>query len=391
LEDELEEFWEQNEKLSPMQRFFAALRRLVLERFPEPLVVFLDELDMLRSLPFRTDEFLAAIREGYNQRSFDPVYQRLTFCMLGVATPSELIEDSKMTPTDNTSVLIRGESGTGKELVARALHFSGRRKGQPFIVVNCAAVPSELAESLFFGHVKGAFSGANGNRKGYFEMADRGTLFLDEIGDMPLPLQAKLLRAFQDGSFQPVGSSSVKKADVRMLSATNVDLKTTIGAGDFGNDLYFRLVGYEIEPKPLRERSEDVSLFITHFLTQFAVDLKRPTPPLSEESREALLAYHYPGNIRELKSIVEPALIESGGKQIETHHLHLLNERTLTAPDARSSSEGAGKFDLPWNLDQAEAVLVKRALKKSSGNVSHAAALLGIHRTKVYRILAQED
>ena len=300
-------------------------------------------------------------------------------------------EIRKLQPVDNTSVLIRGESGTGKELVARALHFSGRRNGQPFIVVNCAAVPSDLAESLFFGHVKGAFSGAHGNRRGYFEMADGGTLFLDEIGDMPLPLQAKLLRAFQDGSFQPVGGSSVKKADVRILSATNVDLKARIGTGEFRNDLYFRLAGYEIELKPLRERSEDVSLFITHFLTQFAGELKRTAPQLSDGARQALMAYHYPGNIRELKSIVERALIESGGEPIEAHHLHLLNEKALTTPETRSTVEGEGEWDLPWNLDLVEAELVKRALKKCAGNVSHSAELLGIHRSKIYRILAQDD
>ena len=300
-------------------------------------------------------------------------------------------EIRKLQPVDNTSVLIRGESGTGKELVARALHFSGRRNKLPFIVVNCAAVPSDLAESLFFGHVKGAFSGAHGNRKGYFEMADGGTLFLDEIGDMPLPLQAKLLRAIQDGSFQPVGSASAKKADVRILSATNVDLKAKIETGEFRSDLYFRLAGYEIELKPLRERSEDVSLFIAHFLTRFARELKRSTPKLSEESRRALMAYHYPGNIRELKSIVERAVIDSGGKQIEPHHLHLLNEKTLISSETRPSGEGERDLDLPWNLDQAEAELVKRALKKSSGNVSHAAERLGIHRSKVYRILAQGD
>lgn len=299
-------------------------------------------------------------------------------------------EIRKLQPVDNTSVLIHGESGTGKELVARALHFSGRRNGQAFIVVNCAAVPVDLAESLFFGHVKGAFSGANENRKGYFEMANLGTLFLDEIGDMPLPLQAKLLRVIETGSFQPVGSASVKTADVRILSATNVDLKTRIDEGGFRKDLYFRLAGYEIELKPLRDRREDVTLFIAHFLKRFASELKRPMPRLSEEAHQALQSYHYPGNIRELKSIVERALIESGGKQIEAHHLHLLNEKKLTSPPAATQQGDVRSEEFSWNLDQAEAEFVKRALNKVAGNVSHAAQLLGIHRSKIYRILSQE-
>src|SRR5262249_1838746 len=155
---------------------------------------------------------------------------------------------------------------TGKELVARALHFSGRRRGQPFLAVNCAAVPSELAESLFFGHVKGAFSGANDNRKGYFEMAQGGTLFLDEIGDMPFHLQSKLLRTLENGTFMPVGSHAERQADVRVVAATNVDLQVRIESGTFRRDLYFRVAGYEIRLRPLRDRRDDVELFIAHFL-----------------------------------------------------------------------------------------------------------------------------
>ena len=308
------------------------------------------------------------------------------------AAMSELVREiRKLQPVDHTSVLIRGESGTGKELVARALHFSGRRNSQAFIVVNCAAVPADLAESLFFGHVKGAFSGAHESRKGYFEMANHGTLFLDEIGDMPLPLQAKLLRVIENGVFQPVGGASVKTADVRILSATNVNLKDRIDEGGFRKDLYFRLAGYEIELKPLRDRREDVSLFANHFLRRFANELKQPVPALSDEACRALTAYHFPGNVRELKSIVERALIESGGKKIEPHHLHLLNEKKLTSNPTVSVADGVRPEELPWNLEQAEVELAKRALSKVSGNMSHAAQLLGIQRSKLYRILARES
>jgi DNA-binding NtrC family response regulator len=272
--------------------------------------------------------------------------------------------------------------------VARALHFSGRRRGCPFIAVNCAAVPSELAESLFFGHVKGAFSGANDNRKGYFEMAHGGTLFLDEIGDMPFHLQAKLLRALENGVFMPVGGHAERHADVRVVAATNVDLQARIESGAFRKDLYFRIAGYEIQLQPLRERRDDVELFITHFLKRFADELNAPSPQLTSDAHKALLAYHYPGNIRELKSIVERALIESGGADIQEHHLHLLNEKALTqSPPVPATRDPAAP--LPLNLEQAEIALVKRALAQAEGNVSRAAQLLGINRTKVYRILSQ--
>ena len=304
----------------------------------------------------------------------------------------DLIQEiRKLQPAERTSVLIRGESGTGKELVARALHFSGRRRGQPFIAVNCAAVPAELAESLFFGHIKGAFSGAQDNRKGYFEMAHSGTLFLDEIGDMPFNLQAKLLRALENGSFMPVGAHAEKRADVRVLAATNVDLQARIESGTFRKDLYFRVAGYEIELKPLRERRDDVELFITHFLKRFAEELRVASPRLSSEAQKALLAYEYPGNIRELKSIIERALIESGGATIQEHHLHLLNEKVLAQSRPLPDATGGSATPLPLNLEQAEIELVKRALAQAEGNVSKAAQLLGINRTKVYRILSQSN
>ncbi len=301
-----------------------------------------------------------------------------------------ITEIRKLQNTDTTSVLIRGESGTGKELVARALHHSGRRQGKPFIAVNCAAIPGELAESLFFGHTKGAFTGATTQRQGYFELADGGTLFLDEIGDMPLTMQAKLLRTLEDGSFLPVGASRERRVDVRLLSATNVDLRTRIQDGQFREDLYFRVASYEFQVKPLRERHEDVELLAHHFLTRSAAEVNVPVPRLTGEAQQALLDYHFPGNVRELKSIMERALIESAGNPIEVHHLHLLSEKAIVAHASNSSENGCGGDSLPLNLEQAQVAIVRRALAQAEGNVSKAADLLGINRTKVYRILAQE-
>lgn len=225
---------------------------------------------------------------------------------------------------DTLSVLITGESGTGKELIARGLHFSSPRKGGPFVPVNCSAVPGELSESLFFGHKKGAFTGADKDRSGYFELADGGTLFLDEIGDMPAALQAKLLRVLEDGEVMPVGAAKGKHVDVRVLAATNVDLQQGIADGRFRQDLYFRLARYTVESPPLRERREDIPTLAEHFLTLFAREMGYAAPQLSCEALMVLEDYAFPGNVRELKNIVERSLIESGGREIQPQHLHLL-------------------------------------------------------------------
>ena len=180
-----------------------------------------------------------------------------------------------------TSVLISGESGTGKELIARAIHFGGTRAGGPFIPLNCSAIPHELADSTLFGHLKGAFTGANSDRKGYFELASGGTLFLDEIGDLPLDLQAKLLRVLEDGFFTPVGGTQPKQADVRVVVATNVALQEKIAEGTFRDDLYYRLARFPVEVPPLRERKEDIPLLANHFLEMFAAEMKVEQPTLT--------------------------------------------------------------------------------------------------------------
>lgn len=215
----------------------------------------------------------------------------------------------KLQNTETTSVLITGESGTGKELIARAIHFGGTRAKGPFIPLNCSTIPSELAESILFGHVKGAFTGANQSRKGYFELADGGTLFLDEISDMPPGLQVKLLRVIEDGYIVPVGGTPEKHVDVRILAATNADLQAKISEGAFREDLYFRLARFTVTVPPLRERKEDIPLLTEHFLSMFATEMGIEHPALSPEAKEELDAYHFPGNVRELKNIIEHALL----------------------------------------------------------------------------------
>jgi DNA-binding NtrC family response regulator len=294
----------------------------------------------------------------------------------------------------NTSVLITGESGTGKELVARAIHFDSPRAKAPFVPVNCVAIPSELVESILFGHLKGAFTGATADRKGCFELADGGTLFLDEIGDMPALLQVKLLRVLEDGQVTPVGAAEAKKVDVRVIAATNADLEARISAGTFRPDLFFRLARYTLTTPPLRERLDDVPLLAAHFLKIFAAEMGRPSPGLSRAAIAVLQTHGFPGNIRELKNIIERALISSGGETILPEHLPAMRGSVATA--VAGGAEGlAAKKDfaaaLPLNLAEAEEALIQRALNETGGNIAEAARLLGVHRTRIYRKLAQEQ
>jgi len=289
-----------------------------------------------------------------------------------------------------TSVLITGESGTGKELVARAIHHGSPRAAGPFIPVNCVAIPAELAESMLFGHLKGSFTGATSDRKGWFELADGGTLFLDEIGDMPAALQAKLLRVLEDGEITPVGAAQAKRVDVRVVSATNADLSAKIASGDFRQDLYFRLARYLVETPPLRERPEDVPVLAGHFLEMFSAEMGMTPPALTSEAVAWLTSYAFPGNVRELKNLMERALISSGGEAIRREDFQVLGAVFAPAPAGRGGkAASAATADLPLNLEQAEQALIQRALEQTGGNVAEAARLLGVNRSRIYRRFPQ--
>ena len=295
----------------------------------------------------------------------------------------------------NTGVLITGESGTGKELIARAIHFESPRAKAPFIPVNCVAIPGELAESMLFGHVKGAFTGATADRKGYFELAHGGAIFLDEIGDMPVSLQVKLLRVLEDGYVTPVGAAEAIKVDVRVIAATNADMGLRIAAGSFRQDLYFRLARYTVATPPLRERLEDVPMLVAHFLNLFATEMGMKPPPISSAALAVLTRYEFPGNVRELKNIIERALIDSGAETIECRHLHLFPSVTsavaATASAAKQNAKSEFVSSLPVNLAEAEDLLIQRALSEADGNIADAARMLGVHRTRIYRKLAQGE
>ena len=294
------------------------------------------------------------------------------------ATRKLVEEIRKLQPLNATSVLILGESGTGKELIARALHFGSPRAKGPFIPVNCSAVPKDLAESLFFGHLRGAFSGAALDKKGYFQNAENGTIFLDEVADLPLALQAKLLRVLEAGKLMPLGSSQELPINVRVVAATNADVQGEIAAGNFREDLYFRLARYIIELPPLRERREDIPALAEHFLATLAREMGFLQPPVSAEAMALLKSYEFPGNIRELRNVLERALIDSGGDMILPVHL-----RFATRPEAGKAAASAPAPVLAKNsATSEEEQILQFARQKGSINNAQCRHLLsvGIHR-----------
>ncbi|MCF6092775.1 sigma-54 dependent transcriptional regulator [Microaerobacter geothermalis] len=291
----------------------------------------------------------------------------------------EIIQQIRLVaPTDST-VLVSGESGTGKELVAKELHQKSNRKDQPFVTVNCAAIPENLMESELFGHVKGAFTGAVSNKKGFFQLANGGTLFLDEIGEMPYYLQAKLLRVLQEKSFYPVGSDTPISVDVRIVAATNRDLHEEVELGNFRMDLFYRLNVFPIHLPPLRKRKEDILTLAHHFLDRY----KRPYQ-LDEETKTLLTSYEWPGNIRELQNCMERMFILSQGGEITKEHVPPEIKNKITHSHA-SFNKPADEASL--NLEEHERELIENALMKTKGNQSQAAKLLGITRyTLLYRM-----
>ena len=305
-------------------------------------------------------------------------------------TMQQILQEVNMLQSAHTvSVLITGESGTGKELIARAIHGGVSRTDGPFVPVNCAAVPPDLAESLFFGHVKGAFTGAESDRIGHFELAHGGTLFLDEIGEMPTHIQPKLLRALEDGRITPVGGKEEKIVEVRIIAATNADLQARMAAGTFRQDLYYRLARFAVDVPPLRKRSEDKPLLAQHYLNLLAAEMSLQPPALSPQAIELLQAYDFPGNVRELKNLIERALIESHGSEIRPEHLHFAH--TTSDRPIRALASNPSPDQVPLNLDEAEIFLTRQALAQTGGNVAAAARILGTNRNRIYRILARSE
>ena len=303
--------------------------------------------------------------------------------MIGVSrVMQQLFSKISKSAATNLPVLICGESGTGKELVARSIHLRSQRASGPFVAINTAAISPSLIESELFGHVKGAFTGADRDREGVFRMADGGTLFLDEIGDMPAPIQTRLLRVLQEGQVQPVGSEKVFEVDVRVVSATHQDINQSIADKQFRQDLYFRLKGIELQIPPLRHRPEDILLLASRFLDEETV--------LSNDAISALQNDKWPGNVRELKQKVQAAAAMSDSKTITSSDLGL--KVTLEQSD---HNEFLKYFDLPLNeaknllIDRFERTVIERALALESNNISAAARRLGMHRQSLQQKIKQ--
>ncbi len=302
--------------------------------------------------------------------------------IIGQSRPvMDLLKEISLVAGTDSTVLISGETGTGKELAARAIHKAGSRKNKPLIKVNCAAIPSSLIESEFFGHVSGAFTGATKRRMGRFELADGGTIFLDEIGELHLDMQSKLLRILQDGEFEPVGSSDTKKVDVRVIAASNRNLSEEIKEGKFREDLFYRLNVYPIQIPPLRERGNDIIRLANEFIVKFSKKFGVDPPKLSAAAKQKLISYSWPGNIRELQNIIERAVITAKDKKIISEAILPNGE---VSDNDRDFLQGTQKILSQKEIQELEKKNIIRALNLTNWKISGsdgAANLLGLPPT----------
>jgi two-component system NtrC family response regulator len=297
--------------------------------------------------------------------------------MLGASSQMRpIFESIRKVATTDAPVLILGESGTGKEMAARAIHQKSNRKNGPFIAINCSAIPETLLESELFGHEKGAFTGAHAQRKGRIEMANEGTLFLDEIGEIPLPLQVKLLRFLQDQCIERVGGRQEIQMNTRVVAATNADLKKTMAAGTFREDLFYRLAVVQLTLPPLRERDADVRLLAQFFLNRFAAEAKKTNVSFDQDAIRALNKHTWPGNVRELENCIRRAVIMAEGRRVTAKDLELnasgLGPNVVTLKDAREA---------------VERQMLQQALKKHGGKIAPAAVELGLSRPTIYELM----
>ncbi|MFN6016179.1 MAG: sigma-54-dependent transcriptional regulator [Verrucomicrobiota bacterium] len=346
----------------------------------------LDEVEMLLKRALRSRNLETENKQLTQQVAKSHKLDRLIGKSLEIQKVSELIQ--QVSPTRAT-VLIEGESGTGKEVVAHLIHHLSGRPASKMVTVHCAALSPQLLESELFGHEKGAFTGAAQRRIGRFEQADGGTIFLDEIGEIDAATQIKLLRILSERSLERVGSNTPVKVDVRVIAATNRNLREMVDAGTFREDLYFRLNVVKIEMPPLRRRREDIILLANSFLAEFAKENQRPLKPLTDEALKLLLAYPWPGNVRELRTAIEHGVVMSNDPQIDTRHLpgFLLDPAAPAKPAASSKNSLDDPAEL--NLHVLETNAIRAALAASAGNRTHAAELLGLSRRTLQRKLKE--
>jgi DNA-binding NtrC family response regulator len=339
--------------------------------------------------PIGTERLLVSLARAIDRGRLEHENRELrertgaTSALLGEsAVMRQLREQIALAGSANAPVLITGERGTGKELVARAIHLGGKRSAGPLEKLNCAAVPKELVESELFGHEAGAFTGATRQRKGKFERAHQGTLFLDEVGDMPLAMQAKLLRVLQEGEIERVGGSELIRVDVRVVAATNKDLVQAARAGEWREDLYDRLNVLPLRVPPLRERKDDVPLLAARFVEQSGRNNDRPGKRLSEGALALLYAYDYPGNVRELANLIERLVILTPGDEIGERDARTLLPIAREAPGVVPYAPDRSLRDM---MDDAERAIIRRAIEHHQGNVTATADALGLERSHLYK------
>jgi DNA-binding NtrC family response regulator len=353
----------------------------VLKPFPleEIKLVIRKELDV-----HRLREENLSLREALGQR-----YE---FKNIVARSPEmqEVLATVERVAATNSTVLLGGESGTGKDLIARAIHQHSRRASGPFVKINCTAIPENLLESELFGYERGAFTGAVNPKPGKFELADKGTIFLDEIGDVPSPIQVKLLRVLQEREFERLGGTKTLKVDVRLVAATNRDLRAALEQGTFREDLYYRLNVVPINIPPLREHKGDIPYLVDHFIERFARQSGNPIGGIAPDALQMLMDFHWPGNVRELENIIELAVALSDGATIEVRDIRL--DLSPTRSPSGAGSTGAITDGVPFppggmTLEQYEDEIIREALRRANGNKSHAARLLGLSRNALrYRL-----
>jgi DNA-binding NtrC family response regulator len=355
-----------------IQEAIAAVRETAVEYVTKPF-----ELPEVLAIVHRIDEHwrllheLAAARAELATRHADHMIDGRSPAMAHLRSQIGTIAAS------SAAVLLAGESGTGKDLAARMIHSISDRRNAAFVAVNCAAVPATLIEAELFGHERGAFTGAVKRREGRFKAADGGTLFLDEIGEMPMEVQAKLLRVLQDGAFEPIGTNTVVKVDVRLVSASNRDLKALAAEGKFRQDLYYRIKVFELCLPPLRERMVDLPILVENFLREFTPGAEEP-PVIAPAAWAALQTYHYPGNVRELKHAIQHATILARGQQIQPHHLPAEFR-------GRAETASLGPIEpLAMVMAQFEKGYIERTLQTAGGERMRAAEMLGITRKNLW-------
>jgi DNA-binding NtrC family response regulator len=362
-----------------IERAVTAMREGAFDYLLKPLN--LDELDILIDRIAELNQL-----KSENQILREQLAEKYSFTEIISRSEAmeRLLNTAARVAQSSASVLIRGESGTGKELVARAIHFVSKRKDKPFLAVNCAALNDNLLESELFGHEKGAFTGADKQRRGRFEMANGGSIFLDEIGDIPVATQVKLLRVLQEQQFERVGGTETVAVDVRVITATNKNLEESIHNGAFREDLFYRLNVVAIEIPPLRKRREDIEPLLEHFLRRFAHDNSRNILSFSKEAWDLLLRFDYPGNVRELENIVQRAVIMSRGEYVTTEDLPQIVRTSIRESSISQVSQNLSLMDRVEKLEQD---LIFEALRINGNNQSKAAQYLGLsERNLRYRL-----